>query len=83
MNIPETDVGKLLALFKRHDSLIDDLMSLVKGNMELIKNINNVNDNNIQFINRQGDLIVILFDEINRLNERIDKLEKVIEDVQS
>ena len=78
MTIPETDVGKLLALYKQHDELMHDMLELIGKNSEMISQVMKMNDRNMNFIDRQGNLILFLFDEIKRLNERIDKLEKVV-----
>lgn len=69
----------LFNMIKQQDKQIEKILDLVKNGNEnifdLIKGINNINDTNIKTINRQGNLIIHLFDEINRLNRRIDKLE--------
>ena len=83
MTIPETDVGKLLALYKEHDKLLKDILELIGKQTDMTDSILKSDDRHMTYINRQNDLIVILFDEINRLNKRIDKLEKVIENVQT
>ena len=83
MNIPETDVGKLKELFKAHDRMLNDILELIGKQTEMIDSVIKSDDKHMNYINRQNDLIVILFDEISRLNKRIDKLEKVIEDVQT
>ena len=83
MNIPETDVGKLKELFKAHDRLIDDILGLIRQQTEMMDSKAKTNNTLFNFVERQGNLIIILLDEVSRLNKRIDKLEKVIEDVQS
>lgn len=83
MNIPETDVGKLKELFKAHDRLIDDILKLIRQQTEMMDSNSKTNNTLLNFVERQGNLIIILLDEVSRLNKRIDKLEKVIEDVQS
>ena len=83
MNIPETDVGKLKELFKAHDRLIDDILRLIRQQTEMMDSNAKTNNTLLNFVERQGNLIIILLDEVSRLNKRIDKLEKVIEDVQS
>ena len=83
MTIPETDVGKLLALYKAHDKLLKDILGLMGKQTDMVDSILKSDDRNMKYINRQNDLIIILLDEVSRLNKRIDKLEKVIENVQN
>ena len=78
MTIPETDVGKLLALYKEHDRMMHDMIELIKKQIDMIDSVMKMNDRNMNLIDRQGNLILFLFDETKRLNERIDKLEKVV-----
>ena len=74
---------KLKELFKAHDRLIDDILRLIRQQTEMMDSNAKTNNTIFNFVERQGNLIIILLDEVNRLNKRIDKLEKVIEDVQS
>ena len=76
MTIPETDVGKLLALFKHQGTQIDRMMLLIKD-MQLL------NEHDTDMISRQTKMIADLSDEIAALTKRVEKLEKVIGNVQS
>ena len=71
MTIPETDVGKLLALFKHQGMQIDRMMLLIKD-MQLL------NEHDTDMISRQTKMIADLSDEIAALTKRVEKLEKVM-----
>lgn len=85
--IPETDVDKLLELYKGHDKQMYELIILMKDYskendkqmdrlLDLMKEYSNENDRNIKNQDRMLRIIEVLVEEVIKLKKRVLELEK-------
>lgn len=65
----------LLELYKSQGKQIDNILSIMEGNHETIRAINDNTKQILNFIDRQKRLTIELSDELNDLKKRVYELE--------